>query len=116
VQSTLAITLIDDKAMRPLNKRFMGHSGTTDVLSFPMITARGRKAFQNEFLGDVVISLDQASLQADQQGISLMREVIYLLVHSVLHLLGHDHAKPTETLRMRLLEQKVWQVVMTLEK
>jgi len=81
-----------------------------------MITARGRKAFQNEFLGDVVISLDQASLQADQQGISLMREVIYLLVHSVLHLLGHDHAKPDETLRMRRLEQKVWQAVMTPEK
>ena len=94
----------------------MGQSGTTDVLSFPMITGRGRKAFQDEFLGDIVISLDQASKQAAQQGISLLREVIYLVVHSVLHLIGHDHAKPAETLRMRRLEQKIWRVVMKIKK
>lgn len=86
----VSVTVVDDETIREMNREHRGINRPTDVLSFPM--------FDEDFddgeacvLGDVVISLERACLQAEQYGHSLKREVAFLTVHSVLHLLGYDH-------------------------
>lgn len=91
----------------------MHKKGTTDVLSFPQIAVthkqRGQvKVFANQFLGDILISLDQAKRQASEQGISLAKEVLFLMIHSILHLVGYDHAKEKDRVAMQRLESKIW--------
>ncbi|PZN05801.1 MAG: rRNA maturation RNase YbeY [Bacillota bacterium] len=107
----VALTFVDDAAIRQLNRRYRGKDAPTDVLSFPQLEpaeiqrlkagARGsggagagdEPAPEPEPvpLGDVVISLERAAIQAQAYGHSLDREVGYLLAHGVLHLLGYDH-------------------------
>ncbi len=99
--------------MRVLNKRHMKKSGTTDVLSFPAVSVKesqigSPKIFGNIFLGDVLVSLDQAARQAKLQKITLAKEVLFLILHSILHLVGHDHAWPEETLAMQQMESRIW--------
>lgn len=86
----VSVTLVDDAQIRSLNAGHRGIDRPTDVLSFPM--------FDEDFddgeyavLGDVVISLERADKQAAEYGHSLEREIAFLTVHSVLHLLGYDH-------------------------
>ncbi len=88
----VTIAFVSDRAMRELNRRWRGKRGTTDVLSFP--------AGQDEFeraagatLGDVVISLERASVQAAEHGLSFEREVEQLILHGMLHLCGYDHER-----------------------
>ena len=100
--------------MRKQNKKFMGKSATTDVLSFPQITP-GKvnkpdlKRYQNQSLGDILISLDQAKKQASEQGISMRKEVLFLIVHSVLHLIGYDHDGIKHEQEMQEAEARLWQ-------
>ena len=91
--------------MRRLNHDYRRKDRTTDVLSFPMREARGPLT---PLLGDVVISLDAAAKQAKAGGWSLEEEVIRLLTHGVLHLLGYDHERgAAEAARMRRKERAV---------
>lgn len=113
---SLEITLVDDKFITEQNKKHMGKDGPTDVLSFPQIessdqTSMDLKRFKSQFIGDVLVSLDQAQAQADQQGISLAREVLFLTLHSILHLLGYDHATKSQIRQMQGLESRVWRYV-----
>ncbi|OVE82671.1 rRNA maturation RNase YbeY [bacterium K02(2017)] len=90
--------------------------GTTDVLSFPQIQVSLKKAgqaslFKNEFLGDILISLDQSYKQSIQQKRTLPREVVFLTIHSILHLIGFDHHNVREEKRMKGLEVKIWDVL-----
>jgi probable rRNA maturation factor len=117
-RSFLEITLADDQMMRRYNRRYMGKTGTTDVLSFPQIALsratarRGRThIFDGQFLGDILVSLDQAERQAKVQGLSLKKEVLFLILHSILHLIGHDHATKAERERMQKLECKIWRKI-----
>jgi probable rRNA maturation factor len=83
------VVLVGDRAMRALNLRWRGRDATTDVLSFP--ASEGPSPGGDRPLGDVVISVPRARLQARWAGHSLVRELQVLLVHGYLHLLGHDH-------------------------
>lgn len=103
--------------MRAQNKRFMNKSGTTDVLSFPSQSVRKRdigssRVFDGEHLGDILISIEQARRQANDQNIPLRKEIVFLIVHSVLHLIGFDHATRSEQLRMHGLESQIWRMLL----
>lgn len=99
--------------MKVQNHKHMGKRGTTDVLSFPHTHVEKKDLgkvnhFNKKHLGDILISVDQAKIQAKLQGISLQKELIFLSVHSILHLIGYDHANPTEQESMQKQESKVW--------
>ncbi len=86
----LSILLTDDARIRELNRDYRGKDSATDVLSFGQLEGEGF-ATPVPVLGDLVISLETADRQATEQGHPLGAEVRILLVHGVLHLLGHDH-------------------------
>ena len=91
--SELSITLTDDEHIHALNKKFRGVDRATDVLSFAFRESDEPEILdaQVDVLGDVIISLERAAAQAQQFGHSFLREVIFLEVHGLLHLLGYDH-------------------------
>ncbi len=94
----LTILLTGDEEIRALNRDFLSIDAPTDVLSFPadeVDPETGRR-----YLGDVIISLPRAAAQAAARGHALEAEVQLLVVHGVLHLLGHDHAEAEEKARM----------------
>lgn len=115
-QSSVEITFARDAYVKRQNLKFMNKNGTTDVLSFPQIEINAKqkgnpKVFSTRFLGDILISLDQANRQAKQQKISLSKEVTFLIIHSILHLLGYDHASEKERIEMQRLESKIWRSI-----
>lgn len=90
----VSVTFVDNEGIRALNQRFRGIDRATDVLSFPLFDEDGMDAHVEELdcmLGDIVLSLERAREQAEEFGHSFEREVAFLTVHSVLHLLGYDH-------------------------
>ena len=99
----VTILLCGDARMRALNARFRGKHRTTDVLSFPADEPRGPDGRRP--LGDIVISVPQASRQAGAAGRSLPGELRLLLLHGYLHLLGYDHEVDDGT--MRKLESRL---------
>ena len=103
----LSITLTDDKNIHELNKKFRGIDRATDVLSFAFRESDEPEVIGAEFeiLGDVIISLERAKVQAEEFGHSFLREIIFLEVHGLLHLLGYDHIVDDERQEMEA-EQK----------
>ena len=95
----ISLYITDDEEIRRLNKFFRKTARATDVLSFPG-SEDFRKGDKNQageiFLGDIVISAERAAYQAESFGHSLTREMVFLFVHSMLHLLGYDHEDPSE--------------------
>lgn len=90
----VSVTFCDNEGIRGMNNRFRGIDRETDVLSFPLFDDDGMDAHVEELncmLGDIVLSLEKARAQAREFGHSFAREVAFLTVHSVLHLLGYDH-------------------------
>ena len=86
------VAFVSDRAMRELNRRWRGKSGTTDVLSFPA----GQEDFERAeglSLGDVVVSVEQAARQAAEHGLDFEGEVRQLILHGFLHLCGFDHER-----------------------
>ena len=83
------IVFVSDKKMKELNRDFRGKNTTTDVLSFPY--ERDEFETDEHFLGDIVVSLEQAARQAAENGLTLELEVKQLILHGILHLLGYDH-------------------------
>ena len=99
-----------------LNKEYMGRDGATDVLSFPQLAFDEDKCIfedsmtyngDNLLLGDIVISLERAREQAAEYGHSERREVGFLTVHSMLHLLGYDHMEDADREEMQTKEKKI---------
>jgi probable rRNA maturation factor len=93
VELTIAIT--GDDQIHALNRQYRGVDSPTDVLAFGQATAEARVAAMPgapAYLGDVIISYPRADMQATSGGHSAMDELLLLVVHGVLHLLGHDHA------------------------
>jgi rRNA maturation RNase YbeY len=106
----LSVSLTGDAEIAALNAEWRGREGPTDVLSFSL--EEGEHAeFGGALLGDVVIALPVAARQARAYGATLDDEVARLLIHGVLHLLGHDHREPAEARRMRTEERRVWRAV-----
>ncbi len=105
------VTFVDDAQIRELNLQYRKKDASTDVLSFPM--GEGGKFDLNPdtgafVLGDIVISLEHAVEQAEKYGHTLQREVGFLTVHSMLHILGYDHVNGgLEAVRMHEREEKV---------
>ena len=108
--SEVSVTFVDNEEIRKLNKEFRNIDSATDVLSFPL-GENGEYDVNPDtgakLLGDVVISMERAQQQATEYGHSLEREVCYLTVHSMLHLLGYDHMEPQEKAEMRMKVETV---------
>jgi len=111
------VLITDDEGIRQTNLEMRGVDRPTDVLSFPMFELEPGEKPQAQwadpdtdkvFLGDMMISLERAREQAEEYGHSLERELCYLAVHSVLHLLGYDHLdEGPEKARMREREEAI---------
>jgi probable rRNA maturation factor len=107
--STLAITFVNDREIRRLNREHRGKDKATDVLSFPLYE-RGERAYAGEserMLGDIVISVDTARRQAAEYDAPLENEVHRLLIHGILHVLGHDHERSDERAAMEAEERRL---------
>lgn len=103
--SDVSIAFVDDAAMKKLNRQYRGRNKTTDVLTFPADESYADPEATGAPLGDIVISLEQAKRQAAEQRHSLAVEVRYLILHGVLHALGHDHE--ADAGEMNALEMKM---------
>ena len=112
----ISVTLCTNEEIAELNKEYMGRDGATDVLSFPQLAFDEDKCIfedsmtyngDNLLLGDIVISLERAAEQAEEYGHSMKREVGFLTVHSMLHLLGYDHMEDAEREEMQAKEKKI---------
>ncbi len=107
----ISVTFVDDAQIQELNKKHRGIDKPTDVLSFPL-GENGNYDVNPEtgakVLGDIVISMERAVKQAEEYGHPLQREVAFLTVHSMLHLLGYDHVNGgLEAVHMREKEEAV---------
>ncbi len=108
----LTLTFVDPHEMATLNREHMGQTGATDVLSFPLDAADHAPLDPADIaaewgpllLGDVVVCPAVAAANAPTHAGTLDDELALLVVHGVLHVLGHDHAEPAETERMRAAE------------
>ena len=102
-ETELGILLVDEAAIEQLHVQWMNLPGPTDVLSFPMDELRpGRPDSQTPpgILGDIVVCPQVAQTQAEAAGHSLTQEILVLVTHGMLHLLGFDHATPDEEAEM----------------
>jgi probable rRNA maturation factor len=116
LQTEVSVVLADDDYIRQLNRQYRGKDAPTDVLSFAM---NEHCAGDHEpdiaeapvdieiLLGDIIISLETTARQAEEFGHSLERELAYLAIHGMLHLLGYDHEDEKERLEMRKEEEYV---------
>ncbi len=104
-RAELSIALVGDKEMRPLNAKYRKKNKITDVLSFFIAEQPQSGAV---LLGDVVISVEQARRQAQERNKTLKSEMVTLLIHGILHLLGYDHERsPRQAKIMFALERKL---------
>ena len=102
--STLSLTLVDDPTIRVMNREHRGKDKPTDVLSFPLEPHPG---MPERLLGDVVISVDTARRQAAEYDAPLENEVRRLLIHGILHVMGHDHEHAEERAVMEAEERRL---------
>lgn len=104
----ISVTFVSEEEVRALNKHYRNVDKVTDVLSFPQFDNFENLPEEGIIsLGDVVICTDQALLQADEFGHSPERELVYLFVHSVCHLLGYDHKQEDDKDEMRSREEEI---------
>ena len=112
----ISVTLCTNSEIAELNSEYMHREGPTDVLSFPQLSFDEDKCIEEEsmtyngdnlLLGDIVISLERAAEQAAEYGHSERREVGFLTVHSMLHLLGYDHMEDADREEMQAKEKKI---------
>lgn len=109
-EAEVSLMLVEDQRIHDLNLEYRGVDRATDVLSFALqedMEEEPDSGFEDEMLGDIVISVPKARAQAEEYGHSFERELVYLAVHGTLHLLGFDHEEETEKQAMRLKEEEV---------
>lgn len=111
----VSVTLVDNEAIREINREHRDIDRATDVLSFPL---GDEDSFDTDpetgaiLLGDIVISLERAAEQAKEYGHSFYREVAFLITHSLFHLLGYDHVDSEEDEKLMFGKQdKVLEVL-----
>lgn len=113
--SSISVSLVDDARIRELNKQHRGKDKPTDVLSFPLIestltgetTDTAEPAIDERMIGDIVISVETARRQAADYDANLQDEIDRLLIHGVLHIMGHDHEEADERARMESEERRL---------
>jgi rRNA maturation RNase YbeY len=106
-RAELSLALVSDRAIAALNAVHRGKRGPTDVLSYSLVEGV-HAAHRSELLGDVVIAVGVAARQAREIGHSLNDELLRLLIHGVLHLLGYDHERARDAKRMQAKERALW--------
>jgi probable rRNA maturation factor len=123
IKCEVSLVFVDNDEIKEINNETRGIDKETDVLSFPMLEYENKKVFkemyksykfsQSDFdgdelvLGDIVLSLEKALEQSKEFNHSYEREASYLVVHSVLHLLGYDHMEEEERKVMRSREEEI---------
>ena len=95
----VSLLFTDDETIKQLNSRYRGVDSATDVLSFP--------SGEEDFLGDIAISVPRARQQAEEYGHPLPREIAFLTVHGMLHLMGYDHIEPADEEKMRARQREI---------
>ena len=112
-ETEISVLLVDNATIQELNRDYRDKDAPTDVLSFPL-----EEDLEGEtepeiiggpaarMLGDIVISMEKATAQAAEYGHSVERELAFLLVHGLLHLLGHDHEKDETAKKLMRSEEK----------
>ena len=119
----ISLLFVDNSEIKEINNETRNIDRETDVLSFPMLDFEEGKVYKDiyvdfEFdetfkdgeeliLGDMVLSLEKALEQSEEYGHSYEREVSYLVVHSILHLLGYDHMVDEDKVKMRAREEEI---------
>ncbi len=106
----VSVVLADDEYIHQLNHQYRGKDCPTDVLSFALNEGEEPEIIDGPevvLLGDIIISLETAARQAEEYGHSLERELAYLTVHGILHLLGYDHMLEDEKKEMRQEEEQI---------
>ncbi len=111
----IGLSFVDEDEIKELNGQYRQVDEVTDVLSFPMMEGLGeiKEALDSQpgdmgiSLGDVVICMDRIRQQAAEYGHSETRELIYLFVHSMLHLMGYDHMNDDDKKKMRAKEEEI---------
>lgn len=117
IQPEFGVTIVDKDEIRELNREYRENDKVTDVLSFPQFAGHDdllEDLLDDEaetLIGDVVICYDVAASQAEEYGTGLTREMLYLFVHSVMHLFGYDHMEEDEKAVMRKREEEVLSVI-----
>lgn len=109
-QADLNVMLVDEPAMAELHVKWLDLEGPTDVMSFPMDELRpappGQKPREG-MLGDIVVCPSVAAAQAHEAGHAVMEEILLLVTHGILHLLGYDHANADERKEMFTLQRQL---------
>jgi probable rRNA maturation factor len=109
-EADLGVLFVDEATMTDLQVTWMDEEGPTDVLSFPMDELRpgtDEERTPAGLLGDVVVCPSVAARQASEVGHPVDNEMLLLVIHGILHLLGYDHAEPTEEAEMFALQQGI---------
>lgn len=102
----ISLSLVDNKEIRELNKHYRGKDSITDVLSFPMV-GDDTPMIGEKILGDIVISVEKALEQSEEYGHSFLREMAFLTVHSMLHLMGYDHIDEEGEKEMQMKQEAI---------
>ena len=113
-ETEVSVSLVSDEVIHVLNKDYRGIDRPTDVLSFALDEAEEPQEFGGpnaHLLGDIIISAETAVRQGEEYGHGLNRELVYLGVHSLLHLLGYDHMNKADKAVMRQEEEKALQLI-----
>ena len=105
----VSLVLTDDKGIQKLNRVHRGIDQPTDVLSFPQLPGKAGQegTVQGKLLGDIIISVERAAAQAVDYGHSYEREMAFLTVHGMLHLLGMDHIEEGDRARMEAAQRQI---------
>ncbi|MDY5128778.1 rRNA maturation RNase YbeY [Actinotignum urinale] len=109
-QADLSVVLVDEDTMSDLHVKWMDIEGPTDVMSFPMDEIRPPHVGEESrpgMLGDIIVCPSVAQRQAHNMGHSTAEEILLLVTHGILHLLGYDHAEPEEKETMFALQRKI---------
>ena len=110
----ITITFTTPEDIRKINKKYRKIDKATDVLSFPMFEKdeldekiKNKDFLHEDVLGDIIISIEKVKEQAEEYGHSFERELSYMIVHGFYHLMGYDHIKEEDKVKMRPKEEKV---------
>ncbi|SHJ45505.1 probable rRNA maturation factor [Hathewaya proteolytica DSM 3090] len=123
IDTEISVIFVDDDEIKDINRQERKKDVVTDVLSFPMLYYKEHTVYKENYpnnsfhitdlddgklvLGDIVLNLKRAMEQSIEFGHSFKREMCYLLIHSVLHLLGYDHMEECDKIKMRQREEEI---------
>ena len=106
-ESLVSIVLVDDKRIHEINRIYRNVDRSTDVISFAFLDEDTNPSGELINLGEIYISLETAHKQAIDYGHSFIRELSFLVVHGILHLLGYDHMEKDDEIEMFSLQDEI---------